>query len=400
MTHRFGRRSILAASTAGAAGLVGLAAGCSGTSEEPEATGADDPEATGGADAAGQAPALADTPSAEPDEQLTGLLTRYGDESGQWSGADSTYSVVMPDGSIAWIFSDTFLGPVESDGSRAEDTPFLHNSIVVQAAPDSEDLRTIHSTNDDGQPAAAVPSTEDDAWNWLGAGIVGPDGNLQVITLSMEKTGDGILDFAWRGTGIATLDLTTGTVLERADLPSGAEIQWSAWLQPSEDGATVHVYGVRDGETKTLHVARVASADLADADAWEFWTGQEWGTEESEAAVIAENVANELSVTPFEGEHLLITQDTSIDLNPQVVAMTSTDPTGPFAEPVELFTMAEAGPDGSYGNENVYGYNAHEHPWLREGRELVISYNVNSLRGEDLYEDASIYRPRFMRVSL
>lgn len=404
---RIARRTLL---TTGALGGGTLGAGaltaCSGTSDpqgrdDPERSNGpeSDPERTSSAGAEScTAPELAPAPRSEPATDLDELFTRYGNESGQWSGADSTYSVVMPDGSIAWLFSDTFLGPVAADGTRAEDTPFLHNSIVAQAAPGSGDLRTVHSTGEDGAPAAAVPSTEPDTWNWLGAGIVGPDGNLQVTTLAMAKTGDGILDFAWQGRGLATVDLTEGTVLSRAALPADAGIQWSAWLQGTEDGSAVHVYGVRDGETKTLHVARVPAEQLAEAAAWEFWDGSAWSDAEADAAVIARDVANELSVTRFEGGHLLVTQDTSEALGRRIVGATACGPTGPFAQFHQLAEMREAGPDGTYGNENIYGYNAHEHPWMREGRELVISYNVHSLVAEDLYADATVYRPRFVRV--
>lgn len=52
------------------------------------------------------------------------------------------------------------------------------------------------------------------------------------------------------------------------------------------------------------------------------------------------------------------------------------------------------------GDENVYAYNAHEHPELRDGRCLLVSYNVNSLEPDDLYADASIYRPRFLRIEI
>lgn len=33
-----------------------------------------------------------------------------------WTGADSTFSVGLPDGRIVWLFSDTFLGPINPDG--------------------------------------------------------------------------------------------------------------------------------------------------------------------------------------------------------------------------------------------------------------------------------------------
>ena len=43
---------------------------------------------------------------------------------------------------------------------------------------------------------------------------------------------------------------------------------------------------------------------------------------------------------------------------------------------------------------------AHEHPDLRHGSSLLVSYNVNSLVSDELYGDVSIYRPRFVSVTL
>ncbi|MCG7311280.1 hypothetical protein [Brachybacterium sp. ACRRE] len=51
-----------------------------------------------------------------------------------------------------------------------------------------------------------------------------------------------------------------------------------------------------------------------------------------------------------------------------------------------------------HGGESVYAYNAHEHPELRDGRSRLVSFDVNSLEPDDLYADASIYRPRFLRI--
>ena len=179
-------------------GTVSSLAACAPTERTP-ATSPSAPQETSPA----AAPTLSASPRAVPETGMTDLFQRYWNSSGQWSGADSTYSVIMPDGSVAWLFSDTFFGPVNPDGSRPRETPFLHNSIVVQPKPGSPTLRTVHGTDRKGAPATAVPSTVPNTWNWLGAGTVSPEGLLQVTTLQMRKTGEGILDFAWSATGLA-----------------------------------------------------------------------------------------------------------------------------------------------------------------------------------------------------
>jgi hypothetical protein len=46
----------------------------------------------------------------------------------------------------------------------------------------------------------------------------------------------------------------------------------------------------------------------------------------------------------------------------------------------------------------VFTYNAHEHPELRRGDRLLVTYNVNSFDFADDLRDVSIYRPRFVEV--
>src|SRR5688572_10949916 len=69
---------------------------------------------------------------ATPNAQLNAQWNGYGDEGGHWTGADGTTSIQLPDGRIAWLFSDTFLGAVTPEHSRPRDAPFIRNSLVVQ----------------------------------------------------------------------------------------------------------------------------------------------------------------------------------------------------------------------------------------------------------------------------
>ena len=151
---------------------------------------------------------------------------------------------------------------------------------------------------------------------------------------------------------------------------------------------------------RSAHLAR-AEGDDGIAGAWTYWDGDSWSNDETDAVPVAPYVANEFSVAPFRDGYLLITQDTSEIFSTRIVARTSCSPMGPFTEPVELYRTPETGIFGSYGDADVFTYNAHEHPNLRQGNRILVTYNVNTFDNVgDVYDDASIYRPRFIDVQL
>ena len=49
-------------------------------------------------------------------------------------------------------------------------------------------------------------------------------------------------------------------------------------------------------------------------------------------------------------------------------------------------------------DRELFTYNAMAHPQYDRDGMLLVSYCVNSKRPRDIWEDASIYRPRFLRV--
>jgi hypothetical protein len=351
------------------------------------------PAAAAGADSA-EAAALR-VLSATPDTRLTGALDTYSDSGTGWTGADSTYTAKLPGEREMFVFSDTFLGPVNPDGSRPLTTPFINNSAVVRTG---NRFATVHGGTADA-PAALYAPTNPDHWYWMGASLV-VGGVLHQILVEFGRTGTGAFDFAWMGTALSS------TPTDRLDrpgpirtLPSSAGITWSAWLQPV--GRYLYIYGVEDlSATKYLHIARVPGRDLLAT--WQYWTGTGWSTVEGDSVRVMDGVANEHSVIPWRGRYLLVTQDTTELLSAKIVGYLGDSPTGPFAGKTLLYTTPETGVAGSYGNANIYTYNPHVHPEYGDGDRLVISYNVNSLNNNDLYSDVSIYRPRFVdaRVTL
>ena len=323
------------------------------------------------------------------------LLNSYSDTGEGWTGGDSTYSVELPGGRTAWIFSDTFLGPVNPDGSRPMTTPFINNSFVVQRGQSLETVTGGTATD----PTALVPPPAN-GWYWFGAASTSNTGrNLDITTLRFERTGPGQWDWRWAGNYLARFDSKTLKLQQLFPLPSAANVQWSAWLL--HEGGYTYVYGVEDlGASKYEHVARVKGDDLTAAP-WQYWTGTGWSADETESARVLEGVANEHSVTRWGDGYLLVTHDTSELFSKKVLGYFSCSPTGPFVNPVELYQTPETGVEGSYGDADIITYNSHDHPDQRRGDTLLVSYNVNSLDpNTDLYADVSIYRPRFVGITL
>ena len=384
------RRRLAAAALAAALGLGGAASAAAAT----PAAGPAGPAPAGGPGTCSLDGATVRATSAAP-SPLGDTFTAYADSGAGWTGADSTYSVPLRDGSLAWIFSDTFLGPVRPDGSRPESTPFLNNSIVLQRG---DDLSTVTGGTPDA-PESIVGPDPDGAWHWFGAGLATRPGDLQVGVLEFARFGSGTWDWGWSESSVATLDTDTWQVTSVDPLPSSAGVQWASWYQRS--GGHVLVYGVEDqGAQKYMHVAKVLGGDLADTDRWRYWDGERWVRDEAASARVLAGVANEYSVTPYRDGWLLVTQDTSVPFSDEIKAYVSCSPTGPFTSGTTIHRMPEVGAAGSYGDPDVIAYNAHEHPELRDDDTLLLTYNVNSVDPDDLYADVSIYRPRFVEVTL
>ncbi|MEJ3745769.1 DUF4185 domain-containing protein [Actinomycetes bacterium KLBMP 9797] len=337
----------------------------------------------------GGRPAAAAVPivSATPHTALNNLFNRYGNSGVGWTGADSTYSTTLPGGKRLWIYSDTFLGPVNPDLSRPRSTPFLNNSFIVQ---DGYRLTTVHGGTAAAPDSLVKPADYPNRWYWLGAGIT-IGGVLNQTVVEFGRTGPGLWDFEWKGNHLARFAVGNLTApISVTPLPSGAGITWSAWLQPI--GQYLYIYGVEDkGASKYLHVARVTGQNLRGR--WQYWTGTGWSTVETDSVRVLEGVSNEHSVTPWRGKWLLVTQDTTELFSTKIVGYLGTSPTGPFTDKTLLYTTPETG-------GNVYTYNPHVHPSLSRGDSLTISYNVNSFESDELYADVRIYRARFITVTL
>lgn len=323
----------------------------------------------------------------------TDKFARYGvvAPAGQWAGADSNFSVRLPDGRIVWLYSDTFLGPVKPDGSLAPGAPLINNSMIVEGGGK---LQTIHGGTA-SKPAPIIPAGAN-RWYWVSTASV-EAGALQVIYAEFERTGQGSLEFAWKRNVVARFALNTLGLIDITALPSSVpKVQWNAWR--FQDGGYTYIYGVEDlGTAKYMRIARVSGGDLRKP--WQFYTGAGWSGDQKQAKRVMSNVGNNYSISKVNGAYVLVTQDNATTFGNTVVAYTACSPVGPFTTKKTIYSAPETGATGIYKNKNVIMYNAHEHPALRSGNTLRLSYDVNSLNFADVLTNVGIYRPRFIDVT-
>jgi fibronectin type 3 domain-containing protein len=323
--------------------------------------------------------------AAPPASDLNAMFNAYGDQGGHWTGADSTVSVQLPDGRVAWLFSDTFLGTVNPDHSRPKSAPFIHNSIVVQQG--NQLVQTLHGGTA-ASPTSLVNATNPDEFYWIGAAKV-QDGVLKALYGRYSKAGEGPLGFARVGTALVTFSLPALAVTSVTDLTLDKKVGWGSAIV--SDVGYDYVYGTEDVDGyKFAHVARTSNLNSA----WQFWNGTAWVAQETESARLLSGAGTAFSVVRNGNQFVLATHDGNTPFGPWLAAYTAPSPTGPFSGPTYVYKAPE--PESSTNWQFPYDVQLHQEQ--ASPGTLLLSYNNNSLNNEDNYSDARIYRPRFVDV--
>ncbi len=336
--------------------------------------------------------------SAAPAPDLDALFVR----ADGWIGADGAYSVALSPGRTLWLFSDTWVGKVR-DGRRTDAT-IVNNSVGVQAGPGGRVTFSI-ARGPDGKPAALIVPADGRGWFWLQAGVA-DRGRLSLFLNQVEKTDDKSV-FGFRSVG-----LWLGTVADADQPPESWRVEqvkmpntvfsndrmlaWgAAALRVGDD---LYVYGTDERRGKGLPnrqmvVARVPAASVGDFAAWRYFRDGSWVEDFRNPSPLADGVASESSVTPFGKGFVAVYTDGG--LSPRIVGRTADHPWGPWSAPAVLYECPEVGRD-----RKVFCYAAKAHPVLSSGRELVVSYVVNSFDFWQVARDAKLYWPRFVRLTL
>lgn len=325
-----------------------------------------------------------------------------------WIGADGAYSVLLGEGRVLWLFSDTFVGEVQ-DGRRVN-AVMINNSIAIQRLGPEGGVDYFYPRDSGGRPASFVTPEDGHGYFWLFAGAATADGLFIFLPHIEHYEAGGVFPFK-------TIGMSLGRVSNPQDPPSqwrmtqrglpfcryeekGSLYFGSAVMQ---DGHHVYIYGQdstrRDsaGNVRSATVLARAPADrFDDFGSWRFYSDGEWTTNFTLCSAVSEGWASEHSVSYVPGIERYAAVYTALGITGVIVARLAERPEGPWSEPLKLYEC----PDRSR-REKTYSYAAKAHPELaEEPNELIVTYATNSMHFPDLMEDAGIYWPRFVRIRI
>jgi hypothetical protein len=339
-----------------------------------------------------------------------------------WFGADGIFSIPLSgidknnnEGNDATLllFSDTYIGEVRH-GKPLPGSTMVNNTIAYMKGndPDPTNISFYYKTGDDGKPTSIfVPRTSTAARPqlfWLGDGFVNQELNdeLYIFGYKVERTGPGAFDFIEPQVSIIAIpkgsrppfaeqrQIQTSLHIKSDQVGEGnfgagvlVNTRWAG--APVPDGY-VYVYGCA-GKDKNLVVARVEPKYFESLQEWRYWDGKGWNESKDALKPLVNSVSDELSMTPLpDGRFLLIFQ--VLGLSDKVGMRIADSPVGPFSEIKEIWTAPE-------WKAGLWTYNAKAHFNLSKPGELLISYNtIKDDFWNAIQKDASIYRPRFIRL--
>lgn len=360
-----------------------------------------------------------------------------------WTGGDSTYSVLLPNGDTAFFFSDSYIGEspkTKGDGTVTRsasglrtteincpppicDPPassFIARNSIVVLDRDRKHMRLLAGPkNENGLSTSYFKDPAAGLNFWMGDAIVLPKTGRakQRLFIFLHKFDPKL---AFHGAAIAQLNPTTLAIEKQIDVTGfpSMDIHWGTAM--IVDGPWLYIYGkgARHGK-KQVFVARIkanASIDeLAASINWSVWDGTAWTPGQQKAAPIIpanDSISDEFNVARLNisgrPTYVFAAIDTTVPWGSwrDITLYSSCSPQGPFTGKHVVYAMPEASSFTVPGlgqnvklKEHLVVYNPHIHSQFSGSGRLLISYNINRSHNTDsIYIDG--YRPRFIYVPI
>lgn len=332
-----------------------------------------------------QGPPIPSVISTSFNRSFTDLLDQYGNTGKGWTGSDGTYSLQLSNGSVLWIFSDTFLGQVSNCSRNLSDSPLVHNTLVLERG---NSFGPTYYSEINGSPEGYFSPQSSLYWYWPGFAII-YNSDIQVILTEYTRSGSGPFDFKQIGTSVGVINETSLKLIGIYPLNLSNEVNWAAFSVRS-NGYT-YIYGVNGG---SVCLARTSEGLLGN---WQFYSNGNWSNNQANHTEILFGVDESFGVTYLNGYYILITES-GLSFNSGIIQFYySSYPCGPFDGGYTIYNITT--PLKYPSSYKVYSYNAMIQPEFTHNNTLLVSYNVNAENYSAL-SNASIYRPRFINVNL
>jgi len=311
-----------------------------------------------------------------------------------WSGGDQVTSLRAPNGLTYWAFGDTMLGEEDpATGAYQPGWSMIANKILVQR---DGDLTAATS-------GAAVPDPGDGDRYWT-QGMFTTGGKLYVLCLRVRNVDDyfelrgvELARFAFNADG--TLRLETMLNTPSTGKTGGSSVDTAQYSSDAVvSGGYVYIFGFANAPEDAFfpqrsYVARVPTASIASASAWQFYSAGSWSSTMTAATPILS--AQVSSVRLVNGQWLMAYKPWNGWGDTVYVERRAT----PYADPSATVTVPS--PAGvTPGGQSYLTYSPQLHPeqTLTSGK-LLLSIAWNGASPADLLADADLYKPRFSEIS-
>ncbi len=338
----------------------------------------------------------------EPASEWDEIFTRNGPG---WTGADSTFSLELPNGDSAFFFSDSYIaedpakpgdGSVYTNenglrmrkpnclppfcGPAPEVIHYVYNSIVIRSK-DGKTMRTLTGPKDKNGYSTTYFKPKGDDPNdmyWLGDPIIVEVGGKKKIWMFLNEWDvarpfDKSFWIRYRAQAIAQLDADTLAIEKILDLKNKTdEAVWgiSLWLD-DRNGKDLYIYGMRNegdinatkkstlamaDKYKKLYVAKVDASkgmeSVVDLKNWTAWDGNSFSKDLSKRKSIIpekDSISDELTIRRLNingrPTFVMVTFDTSVGYADwkDLYLYSACEPQGPFTTKNHFYRTPTAG---------------------------------------------------------
>jgi hypothetical protein len=313
----------------------------------------------------------------------------------RWLGGDAAFSVDLGAGRVLWLFGDSFVARRMGDSRKASN--MVHNSVAVQNGYDpAHATLKFYWGSAKGEPADfAAP--EGKPWFWPMHGV--RLGSHLLLFYARVKADDkkdslGFRLVGWTAFLIDNPDQEPSAwTLRRLNVPDsdGKVIVGASALQIED---FLYVFGASEPE-HDVYLVRWPVNDAAKGQLLspEWWCGSGgWQAQISERRPVMHDGSSEFSIQRDPWGAGFIEVNTQGFGAADIVMRHAKVLQGPWSKSQKIFRPPES--DGA----DPFVYAGKSHPELT-GADLIVTYVANGV-DQKLANDMSIYRPRFVRLSL
>ena len=316
-------------------------------------------------------------------------------DSGGVTGTDGTISIALSDGRSVFAMGDFFLGEV-INGRRDSTPDIVMGNVLITVGRDQETLHNYYRGTPEAPESFLTPIGDNPSvkWIWPGHGFE-HEGIVHLFMLNYAFD-----TWAFCGTDYFRLKMPDfETISQERFKPSLVKgIRWGHAVV--NDPGYVYVYGgdfidSLPQQNAGVHVCRSRISASNRLHGYEYFNGEDWSSNPDDSQRmegINVSISEQFSIFRLGETYVLLSHERGYKSR-RIYSYISDHPQGPWRNEKMLYETEEylLGADR-------FTYNAMAHPQFMENEELLISYNSTSSNVRDIYTDATIYRPMFLRV--